>query len=1025
MKVGRYTLVGKLGAGAMAEVFAAKLEGPGGFSRRVAIKRIRPHLIRHPGIYDMLVTEGRLAAVLEHGAILQVYELLEEGGEFGLVMEYADTGTLQRLIEGARAQGRPVPWTVVAAIGVELASALAYAHQLTDVGGTRLEVVHRDLSPTNVLLTSSGGVKLADFGIAAARGALERGLAGEVLGKQHYMPREQALGLPATPSVDVFALGAVLYELATSQKAFPGGHLAALEKHTPRPRISALIAGFPPALEAAIELALSDDPAGRPSAGELGAMLRRVQDPLDGGLARYFAAVAPKLTPAPLEDRHAAVTPVASRPVLRSPLKIIGRAAEVAVLLERFSSGVRAVTLVGAPGMGKSAVAMHLVAAHAERWPRCWVASLDHVKPPWGLALATSRALEVPLDTSGSPAVALERLGEALAAHTRLERGVLVLDGADAFGAALRLAVPGWLEKAPNLDLLVVSNERLGFGEAVQLGPLPPAPAAELFRLHLERPLTEGEAPVLAEVVEKLEGVPLAIELAASAIGKAPLTGLLANLDAGAPLASTPALQEALASSLARLSGPETAAFEQLSVFSGGFTLAAAGAVLELPDASPAVEVLLDRLLQRSLVRRLPGLSVRFGLYEVLRAWGVSRLTASGAWARATERHAGYFLHEGSRWAAAARGRLAGTVADTLLGELQNLLVVHQRALEALPMGPTEMSNALTAALALEPALSLRGPHGLLLSLLDSALAAADVHGVHPPLLARARMLRGNLLRDLGRLEDAAIDLDQGLQIALDVGDERLEGLGRGLRASVLIEQTRFELAGADLTRALELARSRSDRREEARAVGQRALLALEQGQLDEALALYREASRQLTELGDRRLEAIGSGHLGSLYLELGQTADARACYEVAVSLLSVVGDLRSTALFTGYLALVDFKEGALERAGKGLEKATAGLSEIGEARFRALFEACLGAVRARQGELDAARKLFDGAQARLTELGETAFLEAVAVHRHHVARALGEPVPAQPGQTLRDNDVRLAWVLLKEHGPLRPNGAG
>lgn len=1010
VKVGRYTLVGKLGAGAMAEVFAAKLEGPGGFSRRVAIKRIRQHLVRHPGIYDMLVTEGRLSAVLEHGSILQVYELLEEGGEFGLVMEYADTGTLQRLIEAVRAQGRTVPWQVVAAIGAELASALAYAHQLTDVGGTRLEVVHRDLSPTNILLTSSGGVKLADFGIAAARGALERGLAGEVVGKVDYMPREQALGLPATAAVDVFALGAVLYELATLQKAFPGGHLAALEKKAQRPRIS----GVPPALEAAIELALSDDPSARPSAGELGAMLQRVQEPLDGGLARYFAAVVPKLTPAPLDDHHAAVTPVASRPVQRTPMKILGRAAETSVLLERFTAGVRALTVVGAPGMGKSAVALHLVAAHGERWPRCWVASLDHVKPPWGLALATSRALEVPLDTSGSPAIALERLGEALAAQTRTERGVLVLDGADGFGAALRLAVPGWLEKAPHLDLLVVSNERLGFGEAVQLGPLPPGPAAELFRQHLGRPLTEEEAPALAEVVERLEGVPLAIELAAAAVGHAPLSGLLANLESGAPLASTPALQEALVSSLSRLSGPETAAFEQLSVFSGGFTLAAAAAVLELPDASPAVEVLLDRLLQRSLVRRLPGLNARFGLYEVLRAWGVSQLTASGGWASATERHARYFLHEGSRWAAAARGRLAGTVADTLLAELQNLLVVHQRALESLPMGPTEMSNALTAALALEPALSLRGPHGLLLSLLDSALGAADVHAVHPPLMARARMLRGNLLRDLGRLDDAAVDLDQGVHIALDVGDERLEALGRGLRATVLIEQTRFELAEADLTRTLELARARGDRREEARAVGQRALLALEQGQLDDALALYREASRQLTELGDRRLEAIGSGHLGSLYLELGQTGDARACYEMAVSLLSTVGDLRSTALFTGYLALVDFREGALEAAGRGLEKATAGLAEMGEARFRALFEACLGAVRAREGKLDAARQLFDGAQARLTALGETVFLEAVAVHAHHLARARGEAVPAPPAQLLRDNDVRLAWVLLR-----------
>jgi serine/threonine-protein kinase len=123
MRLGRYTLVGKLGAGAMAEVHAARLDGPGGFSRRVAIKRIRPHLVRHPGVYEMLVGEGRLCAVLEHHAILQVSELLDEGGEFGLVMEYADLGSLDRLLGAARMNRRPIPWTVVVAIGAEVASA--------------------------------------------------------------------------------------------------------------------------------------------------------------------------------------------------------------------------------------------------------------------------------------------------------------------------------------------------------------------------------------------------------------------------------------------------------------------------------------------------------------------------------------------------------------------------------------------------------------------------------------------------------------------------------------------------------------------------------------------------------------------------------------------------------------------------------------------------------------------------------------------------------------------------------------
>jgi tetratricopeptide (TPR) repeat protein len=398
----------------------------------------------------------------------------------------------------------------------------------------------------------------------------------------------------------------------------------------------------------------------------------------------------------------------------------------------------------------------------------------------------------------------------------------------------------------------------------------------------------------------------------------------------------------------------------------------------------------------------------------VLRAWGVARLTASGAWDALADRHAQYYLHEGLRFAAGASGRLAQNLAEAVLLELPNVLAVHQRALEALPMRPLDAANALTAALVLEPALSLRGPHGLLLSLLDSALAAASAHAVLPPLVARALILRSSLRRDLGRLDDAELDLAQGLERALDLGDARLEGLARGHRAALFIEQTRYELAATELERALELARARGDLRDEAVLGGQRALLALERGQLDDALTHYRDATRQLAELGDRRLEAIGSGHLGSLYLELGETGDARACYQLSLSLLAGVGDLRSTALFTGYLALVDFKERRLDDAARGLERATMLLAEMGEVRFRALFDACHGAVKARQGDLEGARTLLGRADARLTALGDPSFLAAVAVHRHQLALAQGQTVPPRPRELPRDNDVRLAWVLLE-----------
>lgn len=902
---------------------------------------------------------------------------------------------------------------MVAAIGAEVASALAYAHALTDLRGARLEVIHRDVSPTNILLTSSGGVKLSDFGIAAARGALERGLAGEVPGKLGYMPHEQSLGLPSDDRVDVFALGAVLYELATFERANPEGHSVGRR----RAPVEALRPGFPPALASFIDAALADDPAARPTAEVLALGLTHCVAPPEGGLGRAFALVVSPIEPVALADEQAAVTPMNTPQVQRGAHRLIGRAEEINALLERFTAGARAVTLVGAPGMGKSAIARHLVEAHAGRWPHGWIASLEDARPPWGLPLALSRVLEVPLDTGESPAQALERLGRALADQTRASRGVLLLDDADAFCAALRSVVPAWLEAAPLLEIVVVSRERPGFGETVLVGPLTPEAGAQVLRARLGRAVTPEEEPALRALVERLERVPLALELAAASAHDISLVTLEAGLASGAPLASSPALSAALASSMERLSETELSTLEQLAVFAGGFQLAAATEVVLLPKGAPTLEVLVERLLQRSLVRRLAGSDQRFGLYEVIRAWGLARLAASAQLEATAARHTHFFVREGARRAAAATGRMARVVADSLLAELQNLLLVHQRALEALPMSAADVSHALTVALVLDPALSVRGPLGLLLSLLDSALVAARVHEVHPPLRARALLVRGNLLRELGRLADAQVDLEQGLQLAADVGDVRLEALAHSYRTALFTEQANYELAADELSRADALAAGAGERRTQALLAGQRALLALEQGRLDDAQVGYRAAMSQLSELGDRRLEGIGAGHLATLYLELRKGDDARACYQLALSLLGEVGDVRSVAIFGGYLALVELLESNLDQAMTGLRKSIDALGELGELRYRALFEACLGSALAQCGQLGRARALMALATTRLVALGDTVFLEAVAVHRHQLARAAGESVPLAPTIPARDNDVRLAWVLLSSGG--------
>lgn len=1011
VKIGRYTVLGRLGRGAMAEVLAARLDGPGGFSRRVALKRIHPHLVKHPGIYRTLVTEGRLAAVLEHSSILQMYEVLDDEGGFVLVMEYADSGSLARLISAAQAERRQVPWPVVAAIGAKVADGLAYAHQLTDLQGHGLGVVHRDVSPSNILLTSSGEVKLADFGIAAARGELERGLASESAGKIPYMPREQAEGLPSGAAVDLFALGAVLYELATLEKAYPRGHGAG---PTPPP-LALLRPDFPPGLVQAIERCMAAEPAQRPVAAVLSGWLHREQSPVAGelaagGLARYATQFLPRLVPEPLEDLQALVTPVATPAAPRSSPRVFGREAEEAAILARFEAGSRVVALVGAPGMGKSALAQLIASSGQRRWVQRLVVDLGPASAPWGFALAMSRALGVPLGTGEAPALALKRLGGVLAARGAQGRVLLVLDTVEQVAAAVRQVLGDWLTEAPNLDVLLTSCERPGVGELVELGPLSPTAARQLFEARRPVSLQRDDVQVEA-LLSRLEGVPLAIELAAAALTETSGPRVPEGAARGAAPVPAAALHEALSTSLARLTEVELRVFEQCAVFGGGFTAEAAREVVALAPGAPAVEVVLEQLCARSLVRRLPGEPERFGLYAVLGTWGLGRLESAGQLAAVCQRHAGYYLREGSRWAAGARGFLAADFCNTLAGEAENLLLVHERALQSLPMSPQDAAEALAATLVLEPLLSLRGPPGLLMSLLDSALTAAAGLSVHLPLRARAMLARGSLLQSLGRLADAERDLETGLGLAADLGDEALESTALRYRAALLVEQTHYERAEVDLARALTLAVRRDDRRAEALVAGQRAVLSLEAGRLEEAQARYREWMALSAELGERQFEAAGSGHLGTLYLELGQLEDARACLSLAVLLLEGAGDQRGLGIFSGYAAFADALDGRLEAAAQGFERACRTLRQVGELRYEALFAACLGAVLARQGHRERAARLLDGAQQRLEALGERVFLQAVRLHRQH----LGDGSPVQAAATSapsRDNDVRLAQRL-------------
>ena len=223
-RLGRYTLLGKLATGGMAEVFLARQDGPQGFAKTVVIKKILGHLAEDEQFVEMFLNEARLAALINHPNVVSIYELGEdaESGSYYMVMEYIDGCNLKRVAHAAARNHKRIPIEMCAKILADAAAGLDYAHNLKGEAGKPLNIVHRDVSPENILVTYGGQVKVVDFGIAKATVAEGRTRTGQLKGKFGYMAPEQTLGKPLDRRADVWALGVVLYWLCTGQKPFSG-----------------------------------------------------------------------------------------------------------------------------------------------------------------------------------------------------------------------------------------------------------------------------------------------------------------------------------------------------------------------------------------------------------------------------------------------------------------------------------------------------------------------------------------------------------------------------------------------------------------------------------------------------------------------------------------------------------------------------------------------------------------------------------------------------------------------------------
>src|SRR5437016_9277531 len=226
--IGKYKLIKLIAAGGMAEVYLAKQAGAAGFEKLVCLKRILPHLARDKQFVDMFLNEARLAARLDHPNIVSIFDLGDAGGNYFIAMEFIDGPSLRAVGKRAHERGELLPIPEIVKIVSMAAGGLQYAHDLHDASGKPLGLVHRDISPDNVLVHRNGSAKVVDFGIAKAAGSSGQTRTGTLKGKVAYMPPEQLRGEQLDRRTDVFALGVVLYEMLTGKRPWEGASEVAL-----------------------------------------------------------------------------------------------------------------------------------------------------------------------------------------------------------------------------------------------------------------------------------------------------------------------------------------------------------------------------------------------------------------------------------------------------------------------------------------------------------------------------------------------------------------------------------------------------------------------------------------------------------------------------------------------------------------------------------------------------------------------------------------------------------------------------
>jgi serine/threonine-protein kinase len=264
-RLGDYEPLLELASGGMATVYLARQLGAAGFERLVVIKRVHPHLLGNREFHDMFRDEARVASLIRHPNVVPVINVAELDGEMFLVMEYVESVSLGTLVKSALAMvpSELVPPRIIVRIICDVLSGLHAAHDAVDMMGSPLHVVHRDVSPQNIIVGTDGSSRIIDFGIAQAADRLSDTKTGSLKGKLAYMAPEQAIGRPADKRIDIFSCGVTLHEALTGKRLFRGSNdietLKRIVDH-PVPDPSSIVPDLPWPLDSVVQRALSRNP---------------------------------------------------------------------------------------------------------------------------------------------------------------------------------------------------------------------------------------------------------------------------------------------------------------------------------------------------------------------------------------------------------------------------------------------------------------------------------------------------------------------------------------------------------------------------------------------------------------------------------------------------------------------------------------------------------------------------------------------------------------------------------------------